>query len=89
MEKSEKTHKRERVMAKGPIHQKSFALAVRVIKLARFLQVEKREFVISRQVVRCGTATGATVRESEYAENKSDFTHKMHVALKEANETLY
>jgi four helix bundle protein len=60
-----------------------------VIKLARFLQVEKREFVISKQVVRSGTAIGAMVREGEYAESKSDFIHKMHVALKEANETLY
>jgi four helix bundle protein len=76
-------------MAKGPIYLKSFAFAVRVIKLARFLQGEKREFVISKQVVRSGTAIGALVREGEHAESKSDFTHKMSVALKEANETLY
>jgi len=76
-------------MAKGPIYHKSFAFAVRVIKLARFLQVEKREFVISKQVIRSGTAIGALVREGAHAESKSDFIHKMSVALKEANETLY
>jgi four helix bundle protein len=76
-------------MAKGPIYQKSFAFAIRVIKLARFLQTEKREYVISKQVVRSGTAIGAMVREGEFAESKCDFVHKMHVALKEANETLY
>ena len=56
---------------------------------ARFLQIEKREFVISKQVVRSGTAIGAMVRESEYAESKSDFIHKLCVASKEANETRY
>src|SRR5271154_4393589 len=76
-------------MAKGPIYQKSFAFAVRVIKLARFLQTEKREFVISKQVVRSGTAIGAMVREGEHAESRSDFIHKMSMALKEANETFY
>jgi four helix bundle protein len=79
----------ENDMAKGPIYNKSFAFAVRVIKLARFLQSEKREYVLSKQVIRCGTAIGAMVRESEHAESKSDFVHKMNVALKEANETLY
>jgi four helix bundle protein len=68
---------------------KSFAFAVRVVKLARFLQIKQREFVISKQVVRCGTAIGALVREAEQAESKLDFTHKMAIALKEANETIY
>ena len=49
----------------------------------------EREFVLSRQLLRSGTAIGALVREAEHAESKADFIHKMSVALKEANETLY
>jgi four helix bundle protein len=74
---------------KGPTYNKSFAFAVRVVKLARFLQENQREFVLSKQVLRSGTAIGALVREAEHAESKPDFTHKMNIALKEANETLY
>jgi four helix bundle protein len=73
----------------GPLWNKSFAFAVRVVKHARFLQEEKREFVLSKQVLRSGTAIGALVREAEHAESRADFTHKMNIALKEANETLY
>ena len=76
-------------MASGPIRNKSFAFAVRVVKMARFLQREQREYVLSNQVLKSGTAIGALVREAEHAESKPDFTHKMSVALKEANETLY
>jgi four helix bundle protein len=59
------------------------------VKLAKFLQEEKREFVLSKQVLRSGTAIGALVREAEHAESKPDFAHKMNIALKEASETLY
>ena len=76
-------------MAKGPLYTKSFAFALRVVKLARHLQSEKKEFVLSNQVLRSGTAIGALVREAEHAESKADFIHKMTIALKEANETLY
>ena len=74
---------------KGPVYEKSFAFALRVVKLAKYLQEEKKEFVLSKQVLRSGTAIGALVREAEHAESKSDFAHKMNIALKEANETLY
>jgi len=63
--------------------------ALRVVKLAKYLQGEKKEFVLSRQVLRSGTAIGALVREAEHAESKADFTHKMSIALKEANKTIY
>ena len=76
-------------MAKGPLYEKSFAFALRVVKLAKHLQGEKKEFVLSKQVLRSGTAIGALVREAEHAESKADFIHKMTIALKEANETLY
>jgi len=76
-------------MTKGPLYTKSFAFALRVVKLAKHLQGEKKEFVLSKQVLRSGTAIGALVREAEHAESKADFIHKMTIALKEANETLY
>jgi four helix bundle protein len=76
-------------MNKNVVRDKSFAFALRVVKLAKYLQSETKEFVLSKQVLRSGTAIGALVREAEHAESKADFTHKMNIALKEANETLY
>ena len=71
------------------IAEKSFAFALRVVKLNRFLNSEKREHVMSKQLLRSGTAIGALVREAEHAESKPDFVHKLSIALKEANETDY
>ena len=76
-------------MKENVVKVKSFAFALRVVKLAKHLQTEKKEFVLSQQVLRSGTAIGALVREAEHAESKPDFSHKMNIALKEANETLY
>ena len=76
-------------MLENPVREKSFAFALRVVNLAKYLEAEKKEFVLSKQVLRSGTAIGALVREAEHAESKADFTHKMNIALKEANETLY
>lgn len=73
----------------NPVRDKSFAFALRVVKLAKYLQDEKREFVLSKQALRSGTAIGALVREAEHAQSKPDFTSKMSIALKEANETDY
>ena len=76
-------------MRENVVRDKSFAFALRVVKPAKFLESEKREYVLSRQLLRSGTAVGALVREAEHAESKADFIHKMNIALKEANETLY
>lgn len=76
-------------MKKNVVKEKSFVFAVRVVKLARYLQQEKKERVISKQILRSGTAIGALVREAEHGESRADFIHKMNIALKEANETLY
>src|SRR3990172_9179405 len=76
-------------MKENIVKDKSFAFALRVVGLAKYLQDEKKEFVLSKQVLRSGTAIGALVREAEHAESKPDFAHKMNIALKEANETLY
>ena len=71
------------------VKEKSFAFAIRIVNLHRFLVAEKREFVLSKQLLRSGTAIGALVREAEQAESKLDFVHKMAIAFKEANETEY
>jgi len=70
------------------IRDKSFAFALRIVKLYKFL-VDKKEFILSKQLLRSGTAIGALVREAEHAESKADFVHKMAIAQKEANETDY
>ena len=71
------------------VKEKSFAFAIRIVNLHRILATEKKEFVLSKQLLRSGTAIGALVREAEQAESKPDFIHKMAIALKEANETEY
>jgi len=76
-------------LTKGPVWNKSFAFALRIVKMSKYLQAEKREYVLSKQVLRSGTAIGALVREAEHAQSKADFLNKMNIALKEANETDY
>jgi four helix bundle protein len=76
-------------MNNGPVYEKSFAFALRIVKLYKYLCEEKREYVLSKQLLRSGTAVGALVREAEHAESRADFIHKMAIALKEANETQY
>jgi four helix bundle protein len=73
----------------NPVKDKSFVFALRIVKLYQYLKEEKREYVMSKQILRSGTAIGALVRESQYAESKADFIHKLSIALKEANETDY
>ena len=76
-------------MAKGALSEKSFKFSVRIVKLSQFLIAEKKEFILSKQILRSGTSIGALTRESEFAESKADFIHKLSIALKEANETIY
>jgi four helix bundle protein len=76
-------------MKDGALQIKSFAFAVRIVMLCKYLCDEKREFVLSRQLLRSGTGIGALVREADQAESKPDFIHKLAIALKEANETEY
>ena len=71
------------------LEKKSFKFAARIVKLSQYLSAEHREFVLSRQILRSGTAIGALIRESKYAESKQDFLHKQMIALKEANESDY
>ena len=76
-------------MEKNVIKDKSYRFALRVIKTYKFLSEDKREFVLSKQMLRSGTAIGALVKEAEHAQSKADFINKMNIALKEANETEY
>ena len=69
--------------------EKSYAFALRIIKLYKYLVDTHKEYVISKQVLRSGTAIGALLSELVYAQSKADFINKAHVALKEANETAY
>jgi len=76
-------------MKENIIKDKSFDFALRIVKLNQYLVSEKKEFVISKQILRSGTSIGANIREGEHAESKADFIHKMSISLKEANETEY
>jgi four helix bundle protein len=71
------------------LKEKSYAFALRVVKLAQYLSSKKKEYVLSRQVLRSGTAIGALISEAEFAQSKPDFVNKLSVGLKEANETQY
>ena len=68
---------------------KSYAFAVIIIGSYKKLSTEKKEFILSKQLLRSGTAIGALIREANQAESKADFLHKVNIALKEANETKY
>ena len=68
---------------------KSKTFAVRVVRLCQYLREEKREFVLSKQLLRSGTGIGANVREGKYAQSTDDFISKNSIALKEAAETEY
>ena len=71
------------------VMNKSYAFALRIIRVYKYLITEKKEYVLSKQLLRSGTAIGALIKEGEHAQSKADFLNKMNVALKEANETEY
>ena len=74
---------------KSIIKDKSFLFAKRIVKLYKYLTETKKEFVLSKQLLRSGTAIGALVREAQNGESKMDFVHKLGIAQKECDETLY
>ena len=71
------------------IHDKTFSFAVKVVKLVTHLQKNRKEFILSEQLLKSGTAAGALVREAEHAQSRKDFIHKMSIGLKEINESNY
>lgn len=76
-------------MKENVIKSKSFHFAVRIVNLYKFLSLDKKEFVLSKQMLRSGTSVGAMVREAEHSESTLDFIHKLAIAQKEINETIY
>ena len=79
----------EKSMNDNVIENKSFDFAVRIVNLHKHLSSEKKEFVLSKQLLRSGTSIGANVSEALRGQSKADFAAKMCIALKEANETHY
>ena len=75
-------------MKENILKTKSYSFALRIVKLYQYL-CSHREYVMSKQVLRSGTAIGALVSEAEFGQSKADFVSKLSIALKEANETLY
>ena len=76
-------------MAKSLVYDKSLAYAVRTVNLYKYLSEQKRETVMSKQLLRSGTSIGANVSEALNAESDSDFIHKLAIAQREVNETAY
>ena len=76
-------------MGENVIETNSFDFAVRIEGLYKHLTQEKKEFVMAKQLLRCGTSIGANVAEAEKGQSKADFNAKMNIAMKEANETYY
>ena len=76
-------------MENNVIHEKSLDFAVRIVRLCRYLEEEHHEYVMSKQIIRCGTSVGANVRETRNAQSAADFVSKLSVALKEADETQF
>lgn len=74
---------------KNILKDKSYLFAIQVVKCAQNIIGNKKEFVLSKQLLRSGTVIGALISEAEFAQSKADFINKMSIALKEANETLY
>lgn len=71
------------------LRSKSFEFAVLIINTGKFLMEEKKEYILSKQLIRSGTSIGALIKEGEFAQSKPDFISKLSIALKEANETDY
>lgn len=76
-------------MAKSVLKDHSFKFAIEIIKLYKYLIGSKKEFVLSKQLLKSGTAVGAMIREAQNAESKNDFIHKLAIAQKECDETIY
>lgn len=74
---------------KSILLRESFSNAITIIELYKFLVYEKKEFVLSKQLLRSGTSVGANIREAQNAESTNDFIHKLAIAQKKCDETIY
>ena len=76
-------------MARSVVFELSKKFALRVIRLYVYLKDERKEYVMSKQIYRCGTSIGANIAESRFAQSDADYICKLSIALKEASETMY
>ena len=76
-------------MAKSVVYELSKKFAIRIIKLFVYLKDEKHEYVMSKQIYRCGTSIGANIAEGQFAQSDADYISKLSIALKESAETIY
>jgi len=76
-------------MSENILQNKTYKFAIRIVNLYKYLCEQKREYIMSKQILKSGTSIGALNREAEFAQSKLDFIHKLSIALKEANETIY
>ena len=76
-------------MSENIVKTKSFQFAVLVVKFCQILMTDKKEFILSKQLMRSGTSVGANVREAVNAQSAADFVHKLAIAQKECDESLY
>jgi four helix bundle protein len=76
-------------MGENVLKDKSYEFAIIIVRISEQLVAQKKEYILSKQLLRSGTAIGALIREAEFAQSKADFINKLSIALKEANETLY
>jgi four helix bundle protein len=76
-------------MRDNVVMDKSFAFAVKIIKLVKLIQDQKKEYLLTKQLIRSGTSIGANIREGNNAESKADFIHKLSISQKECSETIY
>lgn len=89
MQNAECRTQNEDAARENAVVDKSFEFAVRIVNLYKYLIHEHKEYTLSRQLLRSGTSIGANVAEAQRGQSKADFTAKMNIALKEANETHY
>jgi four helix bundle protein len=76
-------------MKDSPLKEKSYKFAIRIVRLVQYVQKEKKEFILTNQVLRSGTNPGAMISEAQFGQSKADFSSKLAIGLKEANETSF
>lgn len=76
-------------MKENILKDKTLLFAIRIVNLYKYLTSEHKEFILSKQLLRSGTSVGAMIREAEFGQSKLDFIHKLSIAQKEINETIY
>ena len=71
------------------VEEKSFAFAIRIVNVYKYLTTDNKEYVLSKQLLRCGTSIGANITDAQQAQSRADFISKLSISLKEAHETDY